>query len=306
MQRILQPDEIEALDRTAMPRVRLPRRETLFTERAARLRQLADGHAIGDYLRLMATLVDAQHRALHTCDAWPPSVEQIAQACAHGMPIIPATQGHHDGVWRPALAVLLDVLRASGPLPAPVTDILTRLAAPDDATDRQVDALLGVGDAPVDAAAAPFLMAALQLAWTARASALAERDVPMLDAHGVCPVCGTLPVASVVRIGGAYQGLRYLHCALCATEWHMVRVKCTHCESTAGIAYHVVDGGGDAVKAETCDACRTYRKICYQEKDPLVDPVADDLATLALDLLVGEAGYVRGSGNPLLWQGGEA
>jgi FdhE protein len=33
-----------------------------------------------------------------------------------------------------------------------------------------------------------------------------------------------------------------------------------------------------------------------------VEPVADDLATLALDLLMGEAGYHRGSTNPLLWQ----
>ena len=28
---------------------------------------------------------------------------------------------------------------------------------------------------------------------------------------------------------------------------------------------------------------------------------ADDLASLTLDLLVGEAGYARASGNPLLW-----
>jgi FdhE protein len=30
--------------------------------------------------------------------------------------------------------------------------------------------------------------------------------------------------------------------------------------------------------------------------------VADDLASLALDLLMADAGYQRGSGNPLLWQ----
>jgi FdhE protein len=30
--------------------------------------------------------------------------------------------------------------------------------------------------------------------------------------------------------------------------------------------------------------------------------VADDLASLAIDLLMTEAGYHRGSGNPLLWQ----
>ncbi len=33
-----------------------------------------------------------------------------------------------------------------------------------------------------------------------------------------------------------------------------------------------------------------------------VEPVADDLVGLALELLMSEAGYHRASGNPLLWQ----
>ena len=36
------------------------------------------------------------------------------------------------------------------------------------------------------------------------------------------------------------------------------------------------------------------------EKDPAVDVVADDLATLALDVLVGEAGYRRFGHNPFI------
>jgi FdhE protein len=133
-----------------------------------------------------------------------------------------------------------------------------------------------------------------------------------VDVPGVCPVCGTLPVASVVRAEKAYQGYRYLHCSLCATEWHLVRVKCSHCESTEGVHYRSIEsgsiesgsieGGPPAVRAEACDSCKTYRKICYQEHDMAVEPVADDLSTLALDLLMSEAGFHRGSGNPLLWQ----
>ena len=38
----------------------------------------------------------------------------------------------------------------------------------------------------------------------------------------------------------------------------------------------------------------------YQAKDTALDPVADDLATLALDLLVAEAGFSRHAPNPLL------
>src|ERR1700726_1832792 len=59
--------------------------------------------------------------------------------------------------------------------------------------------------------------------------------------------------------------------------------------------------GGAAVRAETCEQCHGYRKILYQEKDSGVEPVADDVASLTLDLLLGEQGYHRVSNNPLLW-----
>jgi FdhE protein len=62
-----------------------------------------------------------------------------------------------------------------------------------------------------------------------------------------------------------------------------------------------IEGGSEAVKAESCDECQTYRKIGYQEKDYEFEPLADDLASLTLDLLMNEAGYQRSSPNPLLW-----
>jgi FdhE protein len=144
-------------------------------------------------------------------------------------------------------------------------------------------------------------MAALQVVWTDLASRIDVRDVPYVDTPGVCPVCGGPPVASIVRIGGALQGYRYVQCGLCSTEAHVVRVKCTNCDSTKGIAYHGIEGGSEALKAESCDECHTYRKIGYMEKDMDYEPLADDLASLTLDLLMGEAGYRRASPNPLLW-----
>ncbi|WP_241130016.1 formate dehydrogenase accessory protein FdhE, partial [Achromobacter xylosoxidans] len=107
------------------------------------------------------------------------------------------------------------------------------------------------------------------------------------------------------RVGGQFEGYRYLCCSLCATQWHMVRVKCSHCEDVESVAYQAIEGRAPAIKAETCDRCHTYRKIFYQDKDLHVEPVADDLASLMLDVLVGEAGYSRASGNPLLWHGAE-
>jgi FdhE protein len=109
----------------------------------------------------------------------------------------------------------------------------------------------------------------------------------------------------VVRIGGAEQGLRYLHCSLCDTEWNMARIQCSNCDNTSELGYFAVEGGGDAVKAEACDACHSYLKQMYMTKAPEVDPVADDLATLALDMLMAEREYLRSGPNLLFIPGPE-
>jgi FdhE protein len=303
VQRILQPGQIEAFAQRAIPRIRLPERNSVFATRAQRLRQLSDHHAIGDYLRLMATLADAQQMALAGFKATLPSTEQLAQARTHRMPLIHAVGWPRERQWRDVLEQLCDSVAALSSLPANVREVCGRLrGSQPELLETQADALLAAQTTGIDAAAAPFVMAALQVYWVDLASRLGADDVAELDVPGVCPMCGTLPVASVVRTDNRSQGYRFLHCALCATEWHLVRITCSQCEATRDVAYHSIEGGSEAIRAESCDSCRTYRKILYQEKDAGVEPVADDLASLALDLLLGEAGYHRSSGNPLLWQ----
>jgi FdhE protein len=281
MQRILEPGQIEAFAQRAIPRLRLPERAHVFSRRAARLRELTRddpaGHAIADYLRLMATVADTQHCAL---TAFEP----------------------RERHWRDVLLQLCSSVSLLSDLPEKVHAVCERLTyLQPERLEREADALLSADSAPVDVASAPLLMAALQVYWVDLASRLQPEHVEALDVPVVCPVCGTPPVASVVRTDPGAQGYRYLHCALCATEWHMVRVTCSHCQSTKGINYRSIEGGSQAIRAECCDSCRTYRKIFYQEADSGIEPVADDLASLALDLLVSEAGYHRASGNPLLW-----
>lgn len=298
VQRILEPAEIESIDHIAIARVRLPDRREVFGARAQRLRQLAPASPIGPYLLLMATVADAQHALAQSGDLPEiplPSADDIARAGEHCMPLLDPT----DAAALHAATALFDRLAATAPELA--QPLATLRAMSPQARGAQLEAMLGLGDADVDATLAPLLMAALQLDRTLLASGLREQDVPVLDVPTVCPVCGTPPVASIVRIGGRYQGLRYLQCGVCATEWHMVRVKCSHCESTEGISYYAVEGQGEALKAETCDQCHHYRKISYMEKDPMAEPLADDLASLALDVMMAEAGYGRANGNPLLW-----
>jgi FdhE protein len=301
-QKILNPSQIESLDQSAIPRIRLPERATIFATRAARLKHLANGNPIAGYIRLMSTLADAQHHLLANFAAEQPPPEAIANAQQHSMPLIPALSPDRDPAWRDILHRLLDKVEAAGavtPALGKVLDTL-RLKTPQE-LETQADAVLAQRYNEVDPATAPFIMAALQVVWTDLASRLDSGDIPYLDTPGVCPVCGGLPVASIVRVGGQYQGYRYLQCGLCANEWHMVRIKCSNCDSTKGIAYHGVEGGSEALKAESCDECHTYRKIGYQEKDFEFEPLADDLASLTLDLLMNEAGYQRSGPNPLLW-----
>ena len=302
MQRILDPGQIESIDHSAIPRLRMPERATLFSTRAARLRQLAGASPIGGYIRLMATLADAQQQTLAQISATMPSTESIDLAQQDSMPIVPATTAERDPLWRDVLQRLLDRVEAAGlvtPMLARVIDDLRVKRAEE--LDALADAILALRFNEVEPASAPFVMAALQVVWTDIASRIDQRAVPYLDAPGACPVCGVPPVASIVRVGGQFQGYRYVQCGLCSTEWHVVRVKCTNCDSTKGIAYHGIDGGSEALKAESCDECHTYRKIGYQEKDYDFEPLADDLASLTLDLLMNEAGYKRSSPNPLLW-----
>ena len=70
----------------------------------------------------------------------------------------------------------------------------------------------------------------------------------------------------------------------------------------SGIAFRSIEGKYSSVCAETCDACKGYLKIIYREKSPAADPVADDLATVPLDLLLEQAGYNRMSPNLLFMQ----
>lgn len=282
------------------PFVRLPDLKTLFERRAGRLQTLSRGHPMADYLQFIAALVRVQAAVIHRLPAGtllgPDQVEFFHE---HKLPLLDRLTWRRDPSWQAALEGMLDGL-ASVAMPDPARSALDELKrAGRDAREAWADRTLGIDPAPADAAQACFLGAALQVYWTRMAALLDPQTVLAVEPAGSCPVCGSPAVASVVYAEGSLQGVRFLCCPLCASEWHCVRIKCANCQSTKGIAYqHIPDQ--PAVKAETCDECRTYTKILYKEKDPEGEPCADDLATLGLDVLVGEAGWARATPNPFL------
>ena len=296
---ILQPGQIEA-PAGDIPFLRLPARGSFFKDRAARFRQLAPAHKMGDFLEFMAGLAEAQDAALANFPELSlPDASQLALSREHGMPPLPARSWPRDPAWRKALQEIAETVSADAS--KSVRDAIARLRALDDASlEKLADAILDNRFHDTDLAASPFIAAALQTYWAHMSTALGTAAFGRTDLPNLCPVCASAPVASIVRIGGAEQGLRYLHCSLCGSEWHMVRAKCSNCESTKGIAYYGIEGDKGAVKAEACEECGSYLKILYMDKDPQLDPTADDLSTLALDILMDEADVQRSGPNLFL------
>jgi FdhE protein len=268
--------------------VKLPDLSTVFAKRAERLRALAPGHELEGFLRMIAEVIAAQHEALADL---PPGRLPASSGRA---PLDPATL-ERDETWRAALARILERLDEAT-LPEAARLARAKLsAAPVAELEAMADRFLEGDVRAAEAAEMVFVAAALQVAWTRMAALL---DVAGLDAAansgkgGQCPACGSPPVAGMVLPGGTKFGHRHLHCSLCATAWRYVRTRCVHCGSTDKISFRQLAGTA-YLKAECCEACGGYSKVFYVESVRALEPLADDLASLGLDVLVGEEGFSR-------------
>ena len=297
-----------SLDRARkVPRVVLPTRTDIFSDRAVRFASVATGNSMSGYLCLMAKVAHAQQSALASRTAETVSDAAIAASREYGMPPLSAQSHDRSPQWRADLTDIVRLVRAQST--NGVQAALATLEALGEAElESLADRVLAGASLADEAALVPFVGAALQTYFTRLAATLDVTSVEHCDIAGICPVCASRPVASVLRIGGEQANLRYLVCSLCATEWNMSRIQCTSCDTDKGVKYLALQAEGEseiqtAARAETCDECKSYLKIFYQEKDPHLDPTVDDLATLALDLLVDEQGYARSGPNLLFHPG---
>jgi FdhE protein len=307
-----------------IPSVHLPEPGSILARRAVRLGELAaEQTSLRGYLALLAGLVEMQRGlVIDLARLW----ESSAGGCsarsdfpapdpAGGRPL-DVSRGLPTG-WQETFREIC----ARWLLPAPET----RLRLPMEGNAETFVSLLRRGRTAsepelqswatsfvagkleeVDTGLATVVAAALQVHWMV-AAARQEGYLWFLGplpapAHR-CPVCGFFPLASTVEAGAPAPGARYVHCALCGTAWRRLRIRCVLCGSEKDLAYYGLDGKETAVRAETCAACGCYLKVLYREKNPRLDPVADDLATLPLDLLLAERGYRRFGFNPFLIPG---
>jgi FdhE protein len=278
----------------------LPDPSTLFLTRSKRLEALAPGHQLEPYLRFLSALTRAQHEILGDLPAVVlPPPDTIRQAHEHGMPPIARAQFEPQEAALAALDKLLERV-AGGQHPAETAAAVQSLRSASLEQRRAAlqDALRDAGPS-TDVAQRTLVAAGLQVHFARLASQLVAGDLKSI-ADGVCPACGSGPMTSSVVGWPKSHNTRFCTCSLCATMWHVVRVKCTLCSSTEGIGYQTIEGQPETVKAETCDTCQRYVKILYQVNDAALEPLADDVATLGLDMLLAEETWKRGGQNPFL------
>jgi FdhE protein len=295
-----QHDPIPIGDVARPPFARLPDPLTMFARRAGRWRLLSDGNALRSYLIFLADLADIQHRlqdGLPEVEAT--AADTIVRARQFGMPPLDRsgfTRGAaFDEAWHRLLALADGIV-----MPESARLALARVKAAGVAAEGEL--IRGVlSDAiPGDALAEHVFAAAVLEVHFARLAGRLDATMLRPVAQGTCPVCAAPPVSSLVVGWRDAYATRFCACSLCGALWNYPRIKCTLCGSTKDIAYKEIAGGPTAVKAETCGSCRRYVKILQQREDASLDPVADDVATLALDLLMRESGFRRGAINPFL------
>lgn len=299
--RILPENEIKqaAASYTAPPLL-FSSPKNLYQRRAARLRELAQDHPLADYLLFAAAIADAQLELLENMPIpQDPRLEKLSGEQLSHQPLN-AQHWQRDPIWRKLLTALLEKLK-----PSANDQILTTIEWLEKAADSELEELadnvLAQEFATISSDKAVFVWAALSLYWLQLVQQIPHnaKQESTENLH-CCPVCNTAPTASLVHFG-SQQGLRYLHCALCESEWNMVRSQCSNCGQNKELDYWSIDDYMAAIRSESCGSCKSYLKIMFQEKEPKVEVIADDLASLFLDMEMEEKGFMKSGLNPFIF-----
>ena len=278
----------------------LPDPSSLFLGRAQRLAALAPAHELGAYLSFLAKLATAQHEvAAHLPSVALPATERMAQSLAHGMPPLQRTMLEPDAVMLSSVEQLVALFSAATLPSASAAAIATLRERLQSDGPAFVGSILKEVSPPEDMAQRVLVLAGLQVHFTRLAAALDASALKPI-ANAACPSCGSPPMASAVVGWPQAYNTRYCTCGLCGTMWNVIRVMCVLCGATDGVSFRSIEGQADTVKAETCDSCRGYVKIVYPVKDPALEPLCDDVASVGLDMLLTEEGWKRGGQNPFL------
>lgn len=280
--------------------VQLPDPRRLFKLCSSRFESLAGGNPLGPYLGFLARIAEAQNRAQLAVSA-PPAhdTSRFAHRFEHRMPPLAKEElGEQPGSHELLDQFIHESQMADAPELA--ERARERVAAMSGPERLALAFSIFDGAYPAEQLGESLnVAAALQVHMARLASGLDPKALPPI-ADGTCPVCGNPPVASLLVSWAGAGRARYCCCTLCGALWNYLRVKCTSCSSESGIGYFTIAEGSTEIAVETCSVCRSYIKHFHQDRRPDIEPMADDIASFALDLKMQEESFQRASVNPLM------
>jgi FdhE protein len=271
----------------------------MIDERYAQLGELAERDAT------VAPLVLMQLEALRAADdpAWGDGVPAFGtRPLTDGRPLLHGATVGVDGVMLAALWQRLSARVEKSPQATehPLRDILGEdgfdpmailagsLSGDSDRLARTANRLgvePGVFATTAHLTVLPLLHACGQRA-AAVVSAVSWRA-------GHCPVCGAWPTLAETR---GLERERWLRCGRCGTGWPFRRLVCTFCgnDDLRAQQYFAAEGERESRRAEVCERCHAYLKsVATLGPLSLADVLAQDVATVEIDLVALDQGYVR-------------
>jgi FdhE protein len=298
------PEAIQAQEFFHIPFWQQPQAD-IFSQRAQRLHELAAENSSDwqPYLQFLAAICTAQQTLLerYAEAEWVLSVANTAETL-----LTPALLSANHSLTDLLFADLHTLLQQQlSPTAAQVWKELLQLSSEErcQLCQQALNQQLGVAQQDYQV----WVNAVVQIIYTHAALNLAATAVKPLPELGFCPCCGTDAVGAVIIGHGELEGLRYLCCGVCNSRWHSVRARCSFCDNSRDLGVHRIEQAKEGVlsgaEAECCPSCHAYRKRYRLAKQQYADPIADDLASLALDILLNEEGWQRGGANPFLLMG---
>lgn len=276
-----------------------PNPQTLYSHRAKRLQTLTATSPFSNYLDFCEKIVTAQAKLLETKPIKIDLTDIVASATANNLAPLSISHYPLSTQWMDYMYPIMDaVIDVNDAINSTIHDLKNNT---QDELLNKATALLTGQLATVDNNESLFIWSALSLYYCQLASQLPGKAVAQSSQQNwLCPVCASSPVASVIHMGDNI-GLRYLHCSLCESEWHVPRAQCTNCDNLENITYYSLDNELSAIKTECCERCHSYLKIFSQEKEPHLDIIADDIDSLLLDMETEKQQFAKSGINPLLF-----
>lgn len=266
----------------------------IYEKRVARIIKMKDASSIPEYMALLLLIAKAQLSLAKNAD-----FDMQPQFINDNKVPFAIEHCKNDVAWQTILMELMGKLLPQ--VDSHIASILRQLLAKDKSILQEYMLHLRQGElSKVPAEYSLFIWSALAVYWSHWAPLIIPQlTMQAMENRQLCPVCGSHPVASMIK-DAPRKGLRYQHCSLCETEWHMVRASCTNCFEADKIFLWAEQEKEESIRIESCEHCHGYSKMLFTNIEPNLDAVVDDLLTMHFDQYLAEEGFKSTTINPYL------